>query len=126
MTLVKCPECGREISDKAGACPNCGFSLNLKSWVTRKSIFANVSWYIFATEFVIIAIYILSVFNDMGKDVGRVYFVMSALWPSFSIIVRVVSLVGILFAVVSIVRKEPSKVLAWICVVLHGAGLLGG
>lgn len=24
MALIKCPECGREISDKAGACPGCG------------------------------------------------------------------------------------------------------
>lgn len=24
MSLIKCPECGKEISDKASACPNCG------------------------------------------------------------------------------------------------------
>lgn len=24
MALIKCPECGKEISDKAGKCPNCG------------------------------------------------------------------------------------------------------
>ena len=24
MALIKCPECGKEISDKAAACPNCG------------------------------------------------------------------------------------------------------
>lgn len=24
MALIKCPECGKEISDRAGACPNCG------------------------------------------------------------------------------------------------------
>ena len=24
MALIKCPECGKEISDKAGSCPNCG------------------------------------------------------------------------------------------------------
>lgn len=24
MALVKCPECGKEISDKAASCPNCG------------------------------------------------------------------------------------------------------
>jgi hypothetical protein len=27
MSLVKCPECGKEISDKALMCPNCGFSM---------------------------------------------------------------------------------------------------
>lgn len=24
MALIRCPECGREISDKAASCPNCG------------------------------------------------------------------------------------------------------
>ena len=24
MALIKCPECGKEISDRASACPNCG------------------------------------------------------------------------------------------------------
>ena len=27
MALIKCPECGKEISDKALACPNCGMPL---------------------------------------------------------------------------------------------------
>lgn len=28
MALMRCPECGREISDKAGACPHCGFPIS--------------------------------------------------------------------------------------------------
>ena len=27
MALITCPECGREISDRAEACPNCGFPI---------------------------------------------------------------------------------------------------
>lgn len=27
MALIKCPECGKEVSDKAGSCPNCGFPM---------------------------------------------------------------------------------------------------
>lgn len=27
MALIKCPECGREVSDKAASCPNCGFAV---------------------------------------------------------------------------------------------------
>ncbi len=27
MALIKCKECGKEISDKAVACPNCGYPL---------------------------------------------------------------------------------------------------
>lgn len=29
MALIKCPECGKEISDKASACIHCGFPLSL-------------------------------------------------------------------------------------------------
>lgn len=28
MALIKCPECGKEVSDKAVACPNCGCPLS--------------------------------------------------------------------------------------------------
>ena len=27
MALINCPECGKEVSDKAGTCPNCGYPL---------------------------------------------------------------------------------------------------
>ena len=30
MALIKCKECGKEISDKAYVCPNCGYELNKK------------------------------------------------------------------------------------------------
>lgn len=28
MALINCPECGKEVSDKAPACPNCGYRIN--------------------------------------------------------------------------------------------------
>lgn len=28
MSLVKCPECGKEISDQAASCPNCGMPMH--------------------------------------------------------------------------------------------------
>lgn len=28
MALIKCPECGKEVSDKATSCPNCGYPLD--------------------------------------------------------------------------------------------------
>lgn len=27
MAIIKCPECGRQISDKAPVCPNCGVEI---------------------------------------------------------------------------------------------------
>ena len=34
MALINCPECGKEISDKAISCPNCGNPMNNKPKVT--------------------------------------------------------------------------------------------
>lgn len=31
MALIKCPECGKEISDKAKVCPNCGIPMAVKN-----------------------------------------------------------------------------------------------
>lgn len=28
MSLITCPECGQSISDKAAACPHCGYPLS--------------------------------------------------------------------------------------------------
>lgn len=33
MALIKCPECGKQISNQADACPNCGYPI--KSTVTK-------------------------------------------------------------------------------------------
>ena len=30
MALVKCPECGRDVSDQAAACPGCGYALRVQ------------------------------------------------------------------------------------------------
>ena len=34
MALIKCPECGNQISDKAERCPKCGYELNKKETPT--------------------------------------------------------------------------------------------
>lgn len=31
MAMIKCPECGKEISDLASSCPNCGFPIGFES-----------------------------------------------------------------------------------------------
>lgn len=33
MALIKCIECGKEISEKTEVCPNCGFKLDLDARV---------------------------------------------------------------------------------------------
>lgn len=34
--LIQCPECGKEISDKAGSCPNCGCPIEKQYGVQNK------------------------------------------------------------------------------------------
>ena len=44
MALIKCPECGREISDRATSCPNCGYPISqeihpvIENWAPPKKV----------------------------------------------------------------------------------------
>ena len=40
MALITCPECGKQVSDKANSCPNCGYPLT-KKVDTVKSVMPN-------------------------------------------------------------------------------------
>ena len=47
MALIKCPECGKEISDKAPACPNCGIPLRREDRGTYDVIITREKqWYL--------------------------------------------------------------------------------
>lgn len=35
MALIKCPECGKEVSSKAQSCPNCGNPFNIQRYGTE-------------------------------------------------------------------------------------------
>lgn len=41
MALIKCPECSREISDKAAACPHCGFPISKSSELEPQPVTVN-------------------------------------------------------------------------------------
>ena len=40
MTLINCPECGKEISDKSEACPHCGQPIAKKKKFNLQRLFA--------------------------------------------------------------------------------------
>lgn len=42
MALIKCPECGKQVSDKANACPGCGCPISSTSSVSNTSNYAQV------------------------------------------------------------------------------------
>ena len=37
MALIKCPECGKQMSDMASSCPNCGYTKNINQNNSKKS-----------------------------------------------------------------------------------------
>ena len=43
MALITCPECGREISDQATACPHCGFPVQSHIHSAKKESVARQS-----------------------------------------------------------------------------------
>lgn len=53
MALIKCSECGKEISDKAKKCPHCGYDYN-KSKIHKNSIIVIVIIIILTISFLII------------------------------------------------------------------------
>ena len=57
MALIKCPECGKEVSDKAKSCTNCGFPMNKYSDNNRFPIITIVS-FLFMTLFVLSMIFL--------------------------------------------------------------------
>lgn len=38
MALIKCPECGKEISNTAHKCINCGYSLKIKKEISKRTL----------------------------------------------------------------------------------------
>lgn len=62
MAMIKCPECGKDISDKAAACPNCGCPISGATSDSAKLTFSMAS-----QRFLVSAT--VSVSLD-GEDVG--------------------------------------------------------
>ena len=71
MALIKCPECGKEISDKATLCPNCGYEgFKKKKKIIKKNIV--IIGIIVTIIVLVIAMLILSQFvlknNELNKN----------------------------------------------------------
>lgn len=49
MALIKCPECGKEVSDKAETCPNCGYKVS-KDEFQNNGVMFNTNSSDYSTE----------------------------------------------------------------------------
>ena len=66
MALIKCPECGKEISDKALRCPHCGFELNTHS--SNNEPDSHKKWLLLIIGFIIMAMIALLLFVFRGHS----------------------------------------------------------
>ena len=76
MALIKCPECKKDISDKAEVCPNCGYELkSANGSVSNSNLDKVISGDNLKYLFIIVvaAIEIFLVFNMINKNSGMGY-----------------------------------------------------
>ncbi|MEE1493108.1 MAG: zinc ribbon domain-containing protein [Massilioclostridium sp.] len=67
MALIICPECGKEVSNQAKTCPNCGYSMNtstLKSKSYKKRILISI----FSLAIIILIILVFILINQKQKE----------------------------------------------------------
>lgn len=60
MALIKCEECGKEISDKAVSCPNCGNMLKKDTYNKEISAAKKVAIFIIAVLAIITVYYFIT------------------------------------------------------------------
>ena len=110
MALIKCPECGKEISDKAKACPNCGVPVSSTTVdYNSKSKTGNV-----LIIWAIVCLIVCTVYgvressNELGE---RAYYLMNGYYrdPSFmlqyNIITYGLTVIGWIFFIVGVIIK---------------------
>lgn len=71
MALIKCPECGKEISDTTPSCPHCGYRFSTVSPTiaptaigeTRTNIIGGIALIAFGCVLAYLSLLLLSLFN---------------------------------------------------------------
>lgn len=61
MAMIKCPECGKEVSDKARSCPNCGNPMTDNQLSFVKDKLTLISWNLSVIKGLIIFAVIVSI-----------------------------------------------------------------
>ena len=122
MALIKCPECGKEISNQAISCPNCGYVVNQdkiaqpKSEVSIKYLHETLVGISLAVE--LICLYYYNQFKEDLSRTSAVYFfdndlpeLLEPIKNKMSLLTVVMIAFGILLVanVILLIIKKSSK-----------------
>ena len=116
MSLIKCPECGNEISDKAYSCPKCGYPIKQKNVVVLKKDYkgkAKAFTIAGIIVFIISAIVAISTYEEMLSLSAAYVSGKSNLYPvynklldtSFWISLGIIG-IGIIYWIIAAVNKN--------------------
>jgi hypothetical protein len=110
MALIKCPECGKEISDQANSCPNCGVPIhNVPTNQSTKGKLGNVFIILAVICWVISFIYdVANSSNELGE---RAYYLTHGYYNDYGfmlvykIMTTGLAVIGWILMIIGIVIK---------------------
>ena len=75
MALIRCPECGKEISDSAQVCPNCGCKTELgnQNEIMKTSLLVDIGFTVLGIICAIDAFVVLIILAAVLFIIGSVY-----------------------------------------------------
>lgn len=106
MALINCPECNKEISDKAITCPHCGNPINdTKPIIIRKDYKAKAKAFTIAGIIVFVLSGIIGV-STVDSMVGmKAQYVMGGggAYPIYNFLINAITWLGIILFVIGII-----------------------
>lgn len=93
MALIQCPECGKEYSEHAKNCPNCGYSSSRKTTKETVEKTGNIT----RTVIVIFVSVIIS---------GFISYLISEILPAGNIWLNRAVFIGVLFACIGFCKSK--------------------
>ncbi len=110
--LIKCTECGKEISSQAEICPNCGYRINkIESENTefKKTSISKIGaiLYIIANALLVLFAIVVILMPKDNSDIGTTDTSTSLL--IYIMIVAVIPLINIILGISYLIKKHPEK-----------------
>ncbi len=107
MALIKCPKCGKEISDKAVNCPNCGREFSKQEKVKK-------DYYIISVVASILSIFLFVLFLILSDNISDIAMVIISLTHIIIFVIGILSLFKI------ITKRSEGRFCGGVCVLVSG------